>query len=164
MIAVATVAAVGSAPLAFSASLNVSATISASCAVTSANLAFGAYDPIVANATADLTANQALTIICTNGSQVSVLMDQGSYQAGGSTLAAPLRQMEVTGGGTAKLAYQLYTPTNNGTVWDGSTGVTYMGTGTSDNTTLVVYGVITHGQTTAVAGSYSDTVTISVNL
>jgi spore coat protein U-like protein len=138
--------------------LPVSATVSASCTIdASSGVAFGTYDPIVTNASTDLTATGSLSTTCTNGFDATVTLGQGANADAGSSDAAPLRRM--LSGTTDYLAYQLYTDAGHAAVWDNSTGATATGTGAPVSTS--VYGVVTAGQNVAV-GSYADTVVATV--
>jgi spore coat protein U-like protein len=140
-----------------------SANVTNSCAVVAGGtLAFGNYDPAVANATSDLPGNGTLQITCTNGANPKIWMDQGTTPdiAGGSGIETPHRQM-TSGTTSTKLAYQLYQQDHT-TVWGGddATGVPWPTDGTT--MTVSVYGVIPHGQPVA-AGAYTDTVTITLH-
>ena len=66
--------------------------------------------------------------------------------------------------GPNSLDYNLYTDSNRTTVWgDGlSSTATIAGTGSGINQTATIYGRITAGQTSAPAGSYADTVSVTL--
>ena len=49
------------------ANLNVSASVAAVCTISTAPVAFGAYDPVVANAATDLNGTGTVTVACTKG-------------------------------------------------------------------------------------------------
>jgi len=137
--------------------LPVSATVSANCTIdASGGVAFGAYDPIVANKTTALTASGAVSTTCTNGSSATITLGQGSNAGSGSTAAAPIRRMAS---GSNYLSYQLYSDSGDTTVFDGSTGVGVTGTGSAVSTS--VYGSVAAGQN-VLAGSYADTVVATV--
>ena len=55
----------------------VTASINANCTMSTTDLAFGAYDPIVANATSDLRATATVSTTCTSGATGVVTMSQG---------------------------------------------------------------------------------------
>lgn len=139
--------------------LSVTATVSANCTISTAPVAFGAYDPIVANATAALDGTGTVTVTCTTGSAATITLGQGTSPATGSTDAAPLRQMKDSG--TDVLAYTLYQDSGRTTAWGNTagTGVAETGTGTVQNVT--VYGAVPAGQNVP-AASYSDTVVATV--
>ena len=140
-------------------SLLVSATVSANCSITTAPVAFGAYDPVTVNATAALTSSGTVTVTCTTGSTGTITLGQGANPAGGSTDIAPARQLKD--GGTDVLAYTLFQDSGRLTAWGNTagTGVASLGTGTA--TALTVYGSVAAGQNVP-AGSYSDTVVATV--
>lgn len=142
------------------ADLDVSASITANCTVSSSAVAFGSYDPIVANASTALDGTGGVIVTCTNGSSATITLGQGSNAAGGSTDAAPLRQM--SDGGSNVLSYSLSSDAAHTTTWGntGGTGVSHTGTGSA--TTLTVYGEISGGQNVP-AGSYSDTIVATVS-
>jgi spore coat protein U-like protein len=139
--------------------LSVTATVAANCTIATSPVAFGAYDPIVANATSPLDGSGTVTVTCTTGSAATITLGQGSNPAAGSTDAAPLRQMKDSG--THVLAYSLYQDSGRTTVWGNTsgTGVADTGSGTAQNVT--VYGAVAAGQNVP-AASYSDTVVATV--
>jgi spore coat protein U-like protein len=141
------------------ANLPVTATVSANCAISTAAVAFGAYDPAVANASADLLGTGTVNVTCTTGASTTVTLGQGASANTGSTAGVPLRRM--SDGGTNYLSYYLYSETTRTTVWGdtGPTGLAHTGTGTQ--VPLTVYGKVTAGQNVPVA-SYSDTVVATV--
>jgi spore coat protein U-like protein len=138
--------------------LLVSASVTASCTIGTAPVAFGAYDP---TAGADLDAQGTLTVFCTNGATTTVTLGQGSNANTGSTDAAPVRRMLGGVGGTDHLGYALYSEATYTTVWgnDATSDVDYTGSGLSAN--LTVYGRIPAGQNVTV-GSYTDTVVATI--
>jgi spore coat protein U-like protein len=140
------------------ANLSVTATIVNNCSISTTAVAFGNYDPAVANASTALTANGAISTTCTKGDAETITLGQGSNAGTGSTAAAPVRRM--INGTTNYLNYALYSNSGLTTVFDGSTGVAVTGTGTAVSTT--VYGSVAAGQNTLPAGSYSDTVVATV--
>lgn len=138
------------------ASLSVSATVAANCTITAGTLAFGSYDPVVANASTDLSGSGTFTVACTkSASGVYVGLGLGA-NASGST-----RRMIS---GANYLTYELYKDNSaSPTVWGNTstTGMSYSPT-SKTATTLTVYGKVTAGQDVAV-GSYTDTVVMTVN-
>jgi spore coat protein U-like protein len=139
--------------------LSATATISANCTISTNPLAFGAYDPIVANASTALNQTGIVTVTCTNGSAATITLGQGSNPNTGSTTALPLRRMND--GGTNFLSYSIFQDSGRTTVWGDTagTGVTHTGTGTA--TALTVYGSVAAGQNVP-AGNYTDTVVATV--
>jgi spore coat protein U-like protein len=138
--------------------MSVTATVTANCTITANALNFGAYDPIVANAAAPLNGNTTINVVCTNGSPATVTMDQGLTPAGGSTAAAPLRQM-ASGGNF--LGYFLYQDNANTIVWGNTPGTGEAYTGTGVSTSVNVFGQVPAGQNVP-AGSYGDTVVATI--
>ncbi len=66
--------------------------------------------------------------------------------------------------GANLLNYNIYTTTARTTVWGDGTSSTSAITGTGSGTaqSVTVYGRVTSGQTSVPAGSYSDTVAVTV--
>lgn len=140
----------------------VTADIGMNCTIATTDIAFGSYDPIVANATSSLTANGSVTTTCTVGSTGVVIIDDGQHATGDSTPAEPERRM----GGPSEgeyLAYQVYSDSELANVWTGygDTGVAYTASGSGQ--VMTVYGEVAAGQTDAVEGSYTDTLVVTVN-
>lgn len=138
--------------------LSITATIAANCTISTAPVAFGAYDPIGANASTALDGTGTVTTTCTIGSAVKITLGQGANAAGGSTDAVSLRRMTD---GTNFLAYFLYSENTRTIVWGNTVGTGKADTGTGLASALTVYGRVTANQNQP-AGSYSDTVVATV--
>jgi spore coat protein U-like protein len=148
--------------------LSVTASVTANCTISTTAVAFGAYDPVVANASTALNGNGSVSIACTKGSAPNITLDLGANASGSQ------RNMLVTGGGTDVLAYQLYQPPNTtpgtactfpgSTVWGTSVATTFTPTAPSSKTgrSYNVCGTVAAGQDVSV-GSYQDTVVATVN-
>jgi spore coat protein U-like protein len=142
--------------------LLVSASVTATCTITTAPVAFGAYDP---TAGAALDGTGTVTVLCTNGTPGYITLGQGANAGGASTDAIPVRQMAGGAAAAGRLGYFLYSETTRTTVWGntGATGLNHNGVGTS--TPLTVFGQIPAGQN-VIAGSggtaYADTVVATV--
>ena len=141
----------------------VSSTVVASCSSpTTETLAFGNYNPISGSA-ATATAN--ITITCTNTTAITSV----TLNAGTGTGTINARKMEKNGTDTTKtLNYNLYTSVANTSIWgDGTTGNVSNNVsgsaGIGSAQTITVYGTIASGQTTVEPGSYSDTITVTIN-
>ncbi len=140
----------------------VTADIGMNCTIATTDIAFGSYDPIVANATSSLTANGTVTTTCTVGSTGVVIIGEGLDPADDSSPAEPDRRM----GGPSEgeyLEYQVYSDSELANVWtnDTETGVAYTASGSGQ--VMTVYGEVAAWQTDAVEGSYSDTLVVTVN-
>ncbi len=139
------------------ANITPSATVTATCLITGNPLAFGAYDPLVGTAIFQTT---TISVQCTNGMDApQITMDQGQNPQGGSNLATPLRQM--TNGAAGRLTYNLYSDDGSSVVWEGVTGVA----GPTPNgaaQTMTVFGKVDANQSTVPAGTYNDTVIVTV--
>lgn len=139
-------------------SATATATVAANCTISSSAVAFGVYDPMVANKTANLDATGTVTVTCTNGSTGTITLGQGVNPATGSTASIPLRQMAAS---TDRLSYDLYSDTARSVVWadTSATGVARNCTGAADAVT--VYVRVPANQNVP-AGSYVDTVVATV--
>jgi len=133
---------------------NVTATVLTNCTVSASNLAFGSY---TASATSPTNMGTNLSVTCTNGLAYTVNLNGGNTPG---TVAA--RQM--SDGNSHVLHYQLYTTNGYSSIFgDGTSGsVTVSGTGSGAAQSIPVYGKIPVAQYVP-AGSYSDTISVSVN-
>lgn len=134
--------------------LPVSATVISTCTtVTATALAFGNYDPLAGS---NLDGTSTIDVTCSSGTSFSI-----SLNAGGS---GDINSRVMSDGGSGELSYGLYTDASRSTVWgDGSTGSQVTGTGTGSAVQETVYGRIPSGQNDKPAGSYNDTITVSVD-
>jgi spore coat protein U-like protein len=128
----------------------ISASVAANCVLTAGSVAFGAYDPLVANDVAALDQTGNFTIRCDKGVTANVGLGDGLYTG---------RQM--SDGGTERLDYELYKDAGRTTVWTDAGAGRYSYTAANKSaTTLTIFGRVAGGQDVA-AGSYSDTVVAS---
>jgi spore coat protein U-like protein len=138
------------------ATLSVSMTIQSTCAITTPNpsLAF----PVSGNLSSNVDAAQVFNVQCTSGTPYNVGLDVGS---GGGTVA--IRKMRNgTGAGAPTIDYTMYRDPARTQVWGNTIGTdTLTGTGSGAAQTLTVYGRV-FAQTTPAAGTYTDTVTITL--
>jgi spore coat protein U-like protein len=135
----------------------VTASVAANCTISATTLAFGAYDPVDANATAPLDGQGGVTIACTRGSTASIGMDNGSYYSSG-------RRMSDGQATPSFLTYELFQDASRATPWGNASGSWFTPAVAPSKAprTFPVYGRVAAGQD-APAGSYSDTVTATVN-
>jgi spore coat protein U-like protein len=135
--------------------LNVSATVSNNCTITTGTLQFGAYDALATNASANLDQTGTFSITCTKGTPYTVSLGLGAH-ASGTT-----RRMVNGADNTAFLTYEIYNDSFGGTVWNGTNTVTGTSASKATAITMTAYGRIPAGQD-ATQGAYSDTVVETV--
>ncbi|MBS0970003.1 spore coat U domain-containing protein [Chimaeribacter arupi] len=144
--------------------MGVTLTVGAGCEVVGGNstgavnqfgtLSFGEYSSlanIINSQSTDAAGTGSLQLLCTTGTPFTVALDNGVNAAGGQ------RRMAGTGG--AFINYNLYQEPARTTLWGPGTPLAGTGTGTPVN--LIVYGQVP-AQTTPAAGTYTDTVTMTV--
>lgn len=140
-------------------SFTVSASVIASCTISSTTLAFGNYDPIVTNASTPLDVNGSVAITCTKGAATTIGLDggQNAANATGTTRA-------MTTAGPDYLSYELYQDSSRSTLWGNSGANLFVppNAPSKNARTFTIYGRIpaAQGSTTA---SYTDTVVATVN-
>jgi spore coat protein U domain-containing protein, fimbrial subunit CupE1/2/3/6 len=137
------------------ANLSVTATVTKNCSITTTAVAFGSYDPVVANATTPLDGTGSVVVTCTKGAGSRIDLGLGGNAAGS------VRQML---GGTDLLTYELYTDTGRSTVWGSGAGAgqTIAAAPNKNPRTFTVYGRVPAGQDVG-AASYADTVVATIN-
>lgn len=138
-----------------SANLSVSASVANNCTISSNAISFGSYDPIVAQATANLDAAGSVVITCTKGATTTIGLDTGANASGGE------RRLGSAGN---YLTYELYQDSSRSTVWSntGAGLLTVAAAPSKAARTYSVYARMTGGQDVP-AGTYSDTVVATVN-
>ncbi len=131
----------------------ITATVEGSCSVTANDVSLGTYDP----GASTLEGTGTIDYQCTPGLSPTISLNDGLYGVN------PYSRILSTG--SSSLDYQLYQDAGYSTVWgdgtDGASVESVTADGNSDSTT--VYVAIPSGQTNAAAGSYSDTVTATIN-
>jgi spore coat protein U-like protein len=133
--------------------LVVRSAVASNCRIAVSDLSFGAYDPLVIHAGSGLDASAVLTVTCTKGITVNVLVDDGSHEVAG------VRRMAS---GSQKLSYELYRDASRSSRWERGNVLALRAGGVFTPTELGVYGRIRAGQV-VLAGAYSDTVTATVD-
>lgn len=133
------------------ANLPINATVAAACIfgnITSVN--FGNYTGVLNNATGGIEVN------CTNGTTYNISLGPGTFAG------ATVTTRRMTGTPSGNLAYALFRDAARTLNWGQTIGTdTVAGTGTGGIQPYTVYGQIAAGLT-PVAGSYNDTVLITI--
>ncbi len=134
--------------------LTVTASVKQQCTISNAALAFGAYDPVTANAATALTANTNFSVACTKGSSGVTIGLSGT---------AGTRKMTSAVGGN--LTYELYSDLAMANVWDslGANAVALAAPGSKAAVNVPVYGKVAAGQDPGVAADFSDSVIATIN-
>jgi spore coat protein U-like protein len=142
------------------ANLTVTANVNATCKLSnSVAVAFGTYDPVLANASTPLDATGSFDIKCTKGSSGTMKLGSGLYNANAVGTTRALKAASSAN----YLNYDLYTSNARSTVWNDTTNtVVYGPAANASASTQTVYGRIPAAQVNAVADSYADTVVVTV--
>jgi spore coat protein U-like protein len=138
------------------ANLAVSATVTNNCTISTQALAFSAYDPVVAHASADLDGTGTVTVACTKGAATTVGLALGATPAGSTR--------RMTDGSGNFLTYELYQDASHSTVWgiSGTALFTPPVAPSKAARAFTVYGRVNRDQDVP-AGNYADTVVATVN-
>lgn len=132
-------------------SVSVTATVTANCALDVTNINFGSIGALGSN----VDATGLITVTCTNTTPYNIGLNAGTGT--GATVAA--RKMTK---GAQMVVYTLYKDAARSSVWGNTIGTnTLAGTGTGTGQSLTVYGRVA-AQSTPAAGTYSDTVVVTV--
>jgi spore coat protein U-like protein len=127
----------------------VTATVTSQCSVSASTLDFGSVGLLLANTDGTST----VTVQCASGAAYQVGLDNGQHATGTT------RRMQGPGG---LVTYELYRNTTRTQRWGSTLNTdTVTGTGNGANQTLTVYGRVPN-QTTPSAGTYNDTITVTV--
>lgn len=146
--------------------ITVTASITQTCAITANPIAFGAYDPVTANATVAATSTSTLDVRCTKGSSgVTVQLSTGANASG--------NQKRMTNG-TDFLSYSIFQPTTgvsgntacSTTEWGAPTAALTVTPATAWSATVAnsftMCGSVPAAQNVG-AGSYTDTVVATIS-
>lgn len=136
--------------------------VGCTCSVTQAdNIAFGNYQPF-SSGNIDITGEIRVQCFATVGLLASIDLKLSTGSSGSYT---PRTMMT----GSNSLNYNLYTNSSRTTIWgDGTSGTSIVTNSftllalTPFTTSDTVYARLPTGQTTAAVGSYSDTITLTV--
>jgi spore coat protein U-like protein len=128
----------------------VSVVITNTCSISASNLNFGTYQGAVIDATS------AITVNCTALAPFNIGLNAGN----GNGATVTLRKM--TGPRAATLNYTLYRDSAHSLIWGNTVGTnTLSASGTGSAVQYPVYGRIPAG-TVPAAGSYTDTITVTL--
>jgi spore coat protein U-like protein len=132
----------------------VSATVTENCVVAATPVAFGAVNTLSG---ANVDAAGSVEVTCTNETGWSASAGLGD----GSGASFGVRKMTA---GANLLEYSLYTDSSRSAVWGDGSGATATvdNVGTGVVQTFPVYGRVGAGQTSVPAGSYADTVLVTI--
>ncbi|MDA8946981.1 spore coat U domain-containing protein [Luminiphilus sp.] len=136
----------------------VSTSVLMSCNISAGAMTFASYDP---TASADNDATATITSTCTTGGAAVITMGQGNADKSGSTAASPLRAM-FNAEMDEELLYQVYSDSAGGTVWGdtAATGKAITADGTAQ--AFTAYGRIPKNQTGITAGTFTDSVAVTL--
>jgi spore coat protein U-like protein len=135
----------------------VTETVQATCSATATTLAFSAYTP-GAGAKAN---NSTISVKCTKNTPYTISLN------GGSTAGGTIAQRLLASGANT-LQYNLFTTAAFGQIFGDGSGtsktVTGTGAGVATANAITVFGQLpdSAANQAAVAGSYSDTITVTV--
>jgi len=151
---IAALAAVAAAPAMAATTTNtmpVSVNVINSCTVAATPMSFGSPTAIGG---ANVNSSSTITLVCTNGALYDVALDNGLHVSGASQ-----RNMHSAGG--VAIPYNVYSDAARTAAWNSTS--TQSGTmGLTGTTTLTAYGQIPASASPVVAGSYTDTITVTV--
>ncbi|AXQ28432.1 spore coat U domain-containing protein [Solimonas sp. K1W22B-7] len=131
-------------------------TIQNTCALTTAptNLSFGTQGVLIAN----VDTTSTIKVTCTTGADYDIGLDAGANESS----ANDINTRRMTDGSSHYVGYNMYSNAGRTTVWGETVDTNTLGsTGTGAEQSFTVYGRVP-AQTTPQAGSYADTVTVTV--
>jgi spore coat protein U-like protein len=135
------------------ANLQVTAEVVANCNMTANNIAFGPYDPVVANKSAHLERIDIVSMQCTPGTAVRMELDNGQHASGG--------QRAMTGPPNGRLSYEIYRSNNHNVRFGTGADAQDKVAGSNGRLGFWMYSRLPAGQNMPV-GSYSDTVLVTI--
>ena len=143
----------------------VSANVAAKCVASAGALNFGNYDPVTANATADLLGSATITYQCTRGSRETISVSvapSGNQPPSPSPYGGTTYQFAMTDGNSDDLWYDL----SFDSVTLGTTTKALGTSGTAAPQTLPLYGHVHSGQdvpvNTVAFPTYTDTALVTI--
>jgi spore coat protein U-like protein len=136
-----------------SAPFTVSATVVPGCTVSAGDLNFGTASLL--NSNVDSTSSVSVT--CTSGLAYAVALSQGTT-TGGTTTTRLMKHASTA----STVPYKMYSDAARTANWGNSTSDDVNGTGTGSAVNHTVYGRVPAQAVAPQAGSYSDTVTVTI--
>lgn len=141
------------------ASVDVSATLTAACYVGGGSLAFGSFNSITQGTTAGTAASSAgasntvdIAYTCSTGATPQLTV------AGQNDVGSQLNMVN----GTAKLPYNIFADADHTTALTPGGSAVALTTGDGTNKTVTLYGVASASNPTLPLGAFGDTLTLSV--
>lgn len=140
-----------------SGTMSVTATVPSGCTVTTSNLDFGVYNGAAVNATSDIT------LVCTASSTASIALNAGQNAVTPNVVST--RQLNEANSSN-KLAYDVFRDAAHSLEFGDTTG-----TNTLDNVsvaagatgqTVTAYGRMPDNAGTLIAGTYTDSISVTV--
>ena len=143
--------------------VRVSTSVTASCTIGTAVIAFAPYDPVNANATVADDQSGDIVIRCTKGtSGITIALGNGGHNTGQQRRMASLASTADT-----FINYEVYKEPGRISVWGAGDGGSVRSgadlNGTGSVVSVTMYGRIPPAQLAAVAGAYSDTLVSTIN-
>jgi spore coat protein U-like protein len=138
-----------------SANMQVNANVIRKCTIQTQPLAFGNYDPVLANATAPLDGQTTITVACTKGTAVIIAMDEGTNNQG--------NRRRMVDNVRTFLEYEVYKDSSRTQRWGDNEGERYNGgiAPSRDPRQFIAYGRVSGGQDVP-EGSFQDTILVTV--
>ncbi len=138
---------------------SVTASVANNCTISTSAIAFGAYDPIVSNATTPLDSTGSVTITCTKGAATTIGLNAGNNSASATGTTRAMKS------GSDYLSYEIYQNAGRTTLWGNSGADLFTPPVAPDKNprTFTTYGRVPAGQDVPAGASYTDTVTATVN-
>ncbi len=145
------------------ATFEVRATVTGNCSISATAMAFGNYDPVITNASTDLTAVSTVSVTCAKGVNTATIgMDYGLHVSGST-------QRQMKGPGTSDfLSYNLfqspspYTTCPGTVAWNNTAPLLIPIAPSKATRSFNVCGTVPQNQDVTI-GAYTDTVTVSIN-
>jgi spore coat protein U-like protein len=133
-------------------SLAAYAQVEESCTIIAEPLRFGTHYDLSGN----IASSAGLGLTCTADTAYTITLDGGDAGNPGA------RQMRLNGVGPQVINYGLYQDSGHDRPWGNQLATSVQGTGTGTPATLTVYGLVPGGQPAPAIGTYTDTVTVTV--